>query len=80
MKTLGTVRAGDRVRVCRLKGGREVTTRLAAAGFTPGAEAVVVQDFGRGPLLVEIRGSRVALGRGEALKVEVEVIRGGVTP
>jgi ferrous iron transport protein A len=80
MKTLGDLRVGDRVLVRGLNGGREVTARLAAAGFTPGAEAVVVQDFGRGPLLVEIRGSRVALGRGEALKVEVEVISDGVKP
>jgi Fe2+ transport system protein FeoA len=43
-------------------------------------EVVVVQNFGRGPLLVDIRDSRVALGRGEALRVEVEVISGGVIP
>jgi ferrous iron transport protein A len=77
---LGSIRAGGRVRVRALKGGKEFNTRLAALGFTPGVEAAVVQNFGRGPLLVDIRDSRVALGRGEALKVEVEVISGGLIP
>jgi ferrous iron transport protein A len=45
---------------------------MGALGFTVGAEASVVQNFGRGPLLVLIRDTRVALGRGEALKVLVE--------
>lgn len=76
--TLGSIQVGGRVRVRALKGGKEFATRLAALGFTPGVEAVVVQNFGRGPLLVDLRDSRVALGRGEALKVEVEVISGGV--
>jgi len=78
--SLSSITVGGRVRLRSLRGGKEFTTRLAALGFTPGVEVVVVQNFGRGPLLVDIRDSRVALGRGEALRVEVEVISGGVIP
>jgi ferrous iron transport protein A len=41
-------------------------------GVTPGAEVTVIQNYRRGPMLIEVRDTRVALGRGEALKIEVE--------
>jgi len=57
--------------VRELTGGRGFTSRLATLGFTPGAKLTMVQNFGRGPLIVNIRGTRIALGRGEAAKVVV---------
>jgi len=44
-------------------------------GFTAGAEVAVVQNYGRGPIIVAVRDTRVALGRGEAAKIQVEVMR-----
>jgi ferrous iron transport protein A len=55
-------------------GARAVTTRLASLGFTPGAKVDMTQNYGRGPLIVTVRGTRVALGRGEA--AEIFVVRG----
>jgi ferrous iron transport protein A len=49
-------------------------SRLAALGFTIGAEVTMVQNFGHGPLIVLVRDTRVALGRGEAAKVLVEAV------
>jgi ferrous iron transport protein A len=46
-------------------------SRLATLGFTPGAKLTMVQNFGHGPLIVNIRSTRIALGRGEAAKVYV---------
>ena len=57
--------------VRELAGGGGFTSRLATLGFTPGARLTMVQNFGRGPLIVSIRGTRIALGRGEAAKVYV---------
>jgi len=57
--------------VRRLAGGRGFMGRLAALGFTPGVEVTMVQNFGHGPLIVLVRDTRVALGRGEAAKVLV---------
>jgi len=57
--------------VQQLNGGRGVVSRLAALGFTPDAEVRVMQNFGRGPLIVNVRDTRIALGRGEAGKIEV---------
>lgn len=52
--------------------GRLETTRLASLGFTPGAEVNMTQNYGRGPLIVTVRGTRVALGRGEAAQIFVQ--------
>ena len=49
-----------------------VNNRLASLGFTPGVTINMTQNFGRGPLIVTVRGTRVALGRGEAAKIIVE--------
>lgn len=64
---------GQDLRLCRLCGGRRVARRLAELGLTPGVHLRVVQDAG-GPLLVSVRDSRVALGRGIASKLSVEVL------
>lgn len=48
-----------------------VALRLMELGMTPGVELQVVQDGG--PLLVAVRGSRVALGRDLAENVWVEL-------
>jgi ferrous iron transport protein A len=47
---------------------------MVSLGFTPGTEVTLLQNYGRGPLLVTVRDTRVALGRGEALKVLVEAL------
>jgi ferrous iron transport protein A len=57
--------------VHELAGGGGFRSRLATLGFTPGAKLTMVQNFGRGPLIVNIRGTRIALGRGEAAKVYI---------
>jgi len=57
--------------VTDLVGGHGMLTRMATLGFTPGAEVTMVQNFGRGPIIVLVRGGRVALGRGEACKIRV---------
>jgi ferrous iron transport protein A len=72
LKPLSEVQDGKRCTVRQLDGGGNFMNRLSALGFTIGAEVVVIQNYGRGPLIAMARGSRVALGRGEAMKVLVE--------
>jgi ferrous iron transport protein A len=54
-----------------LLGGHALTSRLATLGFTPGTELTMVQNYGWGPLIVQVRDTRIALGRGEARKIHV---------
>lgn len=51
---------------------RCVIHRLLELGLTPGTQVRVVQDSG-GPMLLAVRGSRVALGRGLAERLWVEI-------
>ena len=57
--------------VARLDGGPGFRVRMVALGFATGAELNVVRNTGRGPLIVALLGSQIALGRGEAGKVLV---------
>jgi ferrous iron transport protein A len=41
-------------------------------GLSVGSRLKVLQNRGHGPLLVLVRDTRIALGRGEALKIMVE--------
>ena len=52
--------------------GTVEATRLVSLGFTPGAEVSMSQNYGRGPLIVTVRGARVALGRMEAARIVVQ--------
>lgn len=67
---LEEVAAGKRGVVRQLGGGPDFAARLAAMGPAVGAPVEVLQNRGHGPALV--RGTRIALGRGEALKITVE--------
>jgi ferrous iron transport protein A len=65
---------GSRAVVSELPHSHGLAKRLCALGLTPGAEVCVLQNRGRGPLLVEVHGARLALGRGQADRVAVEPI------
>ena len=71
---LAMVKAGERVRCVQLNGGRGLQARLASLGLLPGTELTVVCADTRGPILVAIGESRIALGRGMAHKIMVEPI------
>jgi ferrous iron transport protein A len=68
---LNAMRPGERGIVVDLAGGRGLLGRMTSLGFTPGAEVTVVQNYGRGPLIAQVRGARIALGRGEAGRIRV---------
>lgn len=59
------------------RGRHGLVSRLSSLGFTPGARVSMVQNFGRGPIIVMVRDTRIALGRGEAQKVIVTPITEG---
>ncbi len=68
---LSDLASGEVGVVQSLAGGRGFVTRLAALGFVPGGEVTMVQNLGRGPIIVLVRDTRIALGRGEARKVQI---------
>lgn len=67
------VQTGRCVRVVRLEGGTGLMDRLTQHGLFPGDYVQVLRraPWG-GPLLVEVHGREIALGRGVANKIVVE--------
>ncbi len=73
--TLDRVRKDMEVRVVGIQGGWGVRQRLNQMGIHPG-DRVFVRRSGvmGGPLLIQIHGTEVALGRGMARKILVQEI------
>lgn len=63
---------GRTLKLASIEGGRQLNRRLAELGLTPGTRLRVMQDSG-GPLIIAVRDSRIALGRGMAEKCQVVV-------
>lgn len=70
--SMSNLSAGEQAVVLTFGGGRAVQNRLASLGFTPGVGVNMTQNYGFGPLIVTVRGTRVALGRGEAAQILVQ--------
>lgn len=73
-RRLGDFPTGSRVLVHRQRDSRGLTNRLAAMGISLGSELVVVQNYSRGPIIIEMHDTHIALGRGEAAHIKVEAI------
>ena len=71
MAPLSSLGSGEVGVVQDLSGGRGFVSRAVALGFTPGTEIAMVQNFRYGPLIVVVRDTHVALGRGEAAKIQI---------
>ncbi len=67
------MRQGAGGTVLAAAGGSAFRKRIAMLGVGPGAHVSVLQNHGRGPVLILVHDLRLALGRGEAAKVLVEV-------
>ena len=68
---LGRLHAGQTGVVDAIQGGRGIVRRLAAHGILPGTPLNVIANTLTGPIIVEVRGSRLALGHGEAMRIMV---------
>ncbi|MHA1450754.1 MAG: FeoA family protein [Candidatus Hodarchaeales archaeon] len=69
---LSNLTEGHRGIIRYLNGGPRVVNRIAELGFVPGEKVKVMKNFGFGPVMVEIRGSRMGIGRGLSEKIIVE--------
>jgi ferrous iron transport protein A len=74
MMALDTVDVKKKARVIMIDGGHRVRAHLQTLGVHIGDWLTVVERAPfRGPVLVEVNGSRLALGRGIASKIQVEM-------
>ncbi len=71
--SLTTLKEGQEGKVISIINGRTAEKRLADLGLTPGTLLKVVKKAPLfGPIIIEVRGSKLVLGRGLASKVLVK--------
>lgn len=66
--------SGKRVVLKAIDSGLKLKSRLFEMGLIPGADFEVITTSATGPMIIEIRGTRLALGNGILSKIHVEYI------
>lgn len=69
---LAMASVGEQFKVAKINAGNGLCERLSSMGLVPGTALEVLNKSNHGPIIVSVKGSRVVLGRGMALKVLVE--------
>ena len=69
---LSNVPSGKEVTLTDINGGRGLRSKLYSMGLIPGVRLRVLCGDGGGPLMICVRDSRLAIGRGMAQKIVVE--------
>ena len=71
MMPLSMTSSGETVKVSAVKAGWGLQRRLADLGLTPGVKVRVISINKPGQVILDVRGSRLALGHGVAHKIMV---------
>jgi len=75
LSRLSDIEKGKLVRIAYFRGGFGLMNRLNRFGIYPGDVVRVVRQAPfQGPILLEVRGMEIALGRGIAFHIMVEVV------
>lgn len=68
---------GQRGKLVKIDGGKKMTRRLEVLGIRPGKEICMASVvFNNGPVIVNLDGRLIAIGRGQAQKIYIERIWG----
>ena len=54
-----------------LEGGGRFREKIYSMGLNPGVKFVIVQNSGHGPIEIEVRRTKLAIGRGMAAKIKI---------
>ncbi|AXV38439.1 MAG: ferrous iron transport protein A [Methanobacteriaceae archaeon] len=75
MKNLTDVKPGKKVIITEIKGGFGVKNRFESLNIREGKQIQIASSAPfRGPLVLNVDGCKVAIGRGMATKILVEVV------
>ena len=68
---LSMLGSGEEAQLVDVRGGHGIRRRLSAMGINPGMSVTMLQNTMRGPVILGVMDSRIALGRGMAHKILV---------
>ena len=72
---MAEMKTGQSGRVKKIYGGRGMVARLQALGLHPGKEVTKLSAFfQKGPVVIEVDRSRVAVGYGRANRIFVDLL------
>jgi len=66
------VNHSKKIKLTEITWGTKLKKKLQDMGLTPGVEFSIVSQTGHGPVVLDVRGTRLALGRGIVSKIFVE--------
>ncbi|MBW1783429.1 MAG: ferrous iron transport protein A [Deltaproteobacteria bacterium] len=69
---LSKVDQGKEVTLAHIKGGRGMKSKLHSMGLVPGAAFTVLSRSRRGPVILRVKDTRLAIGQGMAQRMIVE--------
>ncbi|MCK4999052.1 MAG: ferrous iron transport protein A [Anaerohalosphaera sp.] len=69
--------AGQKVSLASIDAGQELNSRLAAMGMVPNVIMTIVSNASSGPLVVNVKGSKIVLGRGMVGRIMVRNVNNG---
>ena len=69
--SLNETKKGEHVILKSIDGGHSVNKKLRDMGLTPGVPMTVLSAPSFGPMVIQVRGTRLALGRGILTKITV---------
>ncbi len=70
--TLSIIDPGEEVTLIDIDGGRGLRSKLYSMGLVPGITLKILSRNGSGPVMIAVKDSRLAIGRGMAEKIIVE--------
>jgi len=72
MMTLAMGNADEKLKILQVGHGEKFKKRLSDMGIYKDAQVKIIKNDIPGPLIIDIKGSRLILGRGQAQKIMVE--------
>ncbi len=66
---------GSKVKIKSISGGRGLKQRLCDLGLYEGAIVELVKSSISGPVILKVLDSRIVIGRGQAHKIMVEILK-----
>lgn len=75
MVSLDFLKTGDSGKIRIINGKQNFLSRISGIGFSLNEKIEMLQNNKRGPVIVSLRGSEIALGRNEASSILIDLRR-----
>ncbi|MEE9441739.1 MAG: ferrous iron transport protein A [candidate division Zixibacteria bacterium] len=74
---LSETKVGKTYQLVSLDGGFKLREKIASMGLNSGTYFTIIANSGHGPVGLEVRCTRLGIGRGAAIKIKVKEVEFG---